>query len=393
MKVVKIGGAIYSEYGKTADILEVFNKFGNEKVVVVISAAGKSTAMLKNIAELAAKQLDYQKVINRLEVFFDLQIKVLFKRKIVIKIIDDIFQQIKMYADSIAITGEYSDRILDKLMSYGEIITAELISELLKENNIDFKFIPAFDIISTDSSFGNANPLREKISENITSKLLPEFDNTNIIITQGFIATDDKSNPTTMGFESSNLTAVLIAENINADEIELWTITKGIRQIDPTYNRFANLIDFLDYETAKKLAKAGLNLLHQEMLELAEKSNIKLSYISAFAPNDEKTIIHNKNNIREVLNVEPIVIVKTGIFEENENGGEVIKINNKVYSFEEIYFNANTYKYIIFNTDKLLQQKLLNNINDIELLIIDKDTWTIFSNTQKLENLINIIFP
>jgi aspartate kinase len=387
MKVVKIGGAIFSDFGKVPDIKEIFNRYAGVKIVVVISAAGKTTAWLKELANSAKNNQDYDNIINRLKRFYKIQLERFELDTFVLQNLEEHFTEIKLIADSIAVTGECSLKVLDRLLSFGEIITGVIFTAYLRKENIDFRFISAPEIIKTNDDFGKATPLRNEIKKNIDTHLLPNFAETDLIITQGFIASNLDSIPTTMGFESSNLTAVLIAENIDVDEIELWTTTQGILQIDPTYDRFAKSIDYMDYKSAIELADAGMNLLHKDMLVLAEKLNIKLKYSSAFYPDGKHTIIGEF--IEKYSN--PVVIVKLGEIADKNIGGDIIKINNYNYSFAEYTSNPNAYKFTIFNINEAVVVNVIKNNNLYDLLINEKEKTIIYFKSENLENMLNLI--
>lgn len=121
-------------------------------------------------------------------------------------------------------------------------------------------------------------------------------------MTHGFIASDEQGNTTTMGTESSNLTASLLGSLLPASEIIIWTDIEGIRNSDPKHIADTTSIRYLSYEQAEKLANQGLKVIHVSMLEDPSKSGIPVTIRSAFNPNGEfTTITHQENTSLQIM--------------------------------------------------------------------------------------------
>lgn len=293
IKIVKIGGAAPGYSSGAKRFLSVIERLAGRKAIVIVSAIGKSTRILRESGRIAASgdfenarsetaklKADYSLMAGNFPSGAEEAENIVEKR----------FSEIELILKGIATIRELSARIADKIMAYGEIITGELFALLLEKSGVDFAFVPAEKLILTDEQFGEAKPDYDVFAENFDRLILPELSENQIVLTQGFIAGTSKGDYSTMGFESSNYTAALIASKAEADELEVITDAPGIRRADPKIYPEAPLIEKLSYSRAKKMAESGLNLLHGDMLETAEKFGIILKYRSIDSP-DEYTLI------------------------------------------------------------------------------------------------------
>ena len=59
------------------------------------------------------------------------------------------------------------------------------------------------------------------------------FNETDIIITQGFIGCTDENESTTLGREGSDYTAAVFANILNAESVTIWKDVEGVMNADP----------------------------------------------------------------------------------------------------------------------------------------------------------------
>ena len=197
------------------------------------------------------------------------------------------------FINSISITGELTPRIQDAVLSFGELLALIIIDKYLDEKNIKHKCIDSTSIIVSDNNFLKAKPLLKETGDNVIKFLLPELNDNQIIITQGFVARSVDGDITTMGMESSNLTATLLACILKSDKLTLWTDVEGIRSADPKFISDTKLIKNLSFTDAYVSAENGLKLIYPSMIDIAEENNLELIYKSAFNSQGGSTLINN----------------------------------------------------------------------------------------------------
>ncbi|WP_113524943.1 lysine-sensitive aspartokinase 3 [Escherichia coli] len=147
------------------------------------------------------------------------------------------------------------------------------------------------------------NVIREEIErllENITVlaeaaalQLLPRL-NEGLVITQGFIGSENKGRTTTLGRGGSDYTAALLAEALHASRVDIWTDVPGIYTTDPRVVSAAKRIDEIAFAEAAEMATFGAKVLHPATLLPAVRSDIPVFVGSSKDPRAGGTLVCNK---------------------------------------------------------------------------------------------------
>jgi len=295
--VLKFGGAVLRspegfiamaqrlrEYGRTAPMVVVISAFG--RVTQALEAIAR-TAQVGQVEEAleAASQLVYQ---HR---EYGAQLLCSGEQGRMVDYLARSALRLKEYVQGIAITGELTPRTLDLIRAFGEAWALELTAAFLREQGFRITTLDATELICTDTNHGMAQPLLKETARNVEACLRPLICPGSIVLTQGFVARSVRGEITTMGQESSSLTAVLLAALIGAEEVHFWTDVAGVRVCDPAIVPDAALVAQLSYEQAARVARAGLRLLYPRMVELAEQRGLRLYIRSAFAPGAGQTVV------------------------------------------------------------------------------------------------------
>jgi aspartate kinase len=246
--VRKYGGTSLDSIDKIKDIaLKTKNDIkSNKKIVLVVSAMGKSTDELLRKAELISKNP--------------------------------------------------SNRELDLLMSSGEIISSSLMAIALEDIGVQSKSLTGFQAgIDTNSSFGHA-----EIQSINNTRIKEAINNNNTLVIAGFQGYNEDFEITTLGRGGSDTTAVAIAASIGASICEIYTDVKGIYTADPNIIENAKKLNFLPYEDMLELANYGAKM-HPRAIELGMYYNIPLVIKSSF-DNNSGTLICNYEDIKKLKN-------------------------------------------------------------------------------------------
>lgn len=334
MIIQKFGGSHFIDLQPFNNFLNILNHT-NDKTVIVVSALGKTTRMLEAAAYASESRNrdNWEHNLAEIEKFHTELVQKLFvsdnfKNNINQYIFDKI-ETLKQYFVSIEILEELTQRTLDSILALGEEIALYVFTNFLQERSIDFSQIDAREIIATDDNFTDANPNMELIHNNINEKLIPLFEKSRIILTQGFIGSTDKGETTTMGFESSNLTAVLLSYSLNAKEIIIWTNIEGVYVADPKIIDNPRHIPHISFADAKLSAAYGNKLFYPKMLQICEKYDIRIYFKSIFNPEGKFTILKN-----EQIEAIPMMNILDGLSLMQYNG---IQSDSITLTNEEIY--------------------------------------------------------
>ena len=301
MKVMKFGGSVLHHEAGFQAMVDIVQK-QDGKHVIVISAFSDITRRL-DAAMLMALQQSYEIALQ--EIHSIVNYHAMLASSLISKSVDfrSVLEQTSMLFQrvlkGISLTKEISPKIRDYVLSQGEHLSTAFVKELLQSHGINVGLIDAGDIMLTDSVHGHAKPLESLIGSQIHSIVLPAFQKYDIIIIAGFIGKNAQGDITSMGYESSNLTASLIGSLIQAEEIIIWTDVSGIRTADPKYIVNTHGIPALEYTEARELAQNGLKLLHHWMLDVPMKYAVPVCIANAYDDLGEKTIIshgHSKES-------------------------------------------------------------------------------------------------
>lgn len=309
--VMKIGGAVLRKSNGFDALLNIITNHCQNLTIFVFSAFSDFSSRLKSIAKLAPRA-DFQQTKSQLNELRkeanDIIKSILTHSNIVtdcLEKLNELFNEIEKILFGVSVTRELTPRILDKILSYGEYISAIILEKFFTQNKINAKIVDAGELIVTDQNFGNANPIYSITAERV-SKIVPSlFDLYDFIFLQGFIGKSQNGYQTTMGFESSNLTALLIAEIVSANKVIFWTDVEGIRTADPKLVENTMLIEEMSIIEAKRSSDNGLKLIHPKMIEYFGKCyKTNFYYYSAFSPNGGKTKIVPFENSKKL----PLII-------------------------------------------------------------------------------------
>ena len=138
-----------------------------------------------------------------------------------------------------------SDKLTDKVLSYGEILSTTIIADYLNFQNIPSEQLITNNIIITDNNFGNAYVHFQK-SFNKIKNYFKEHKKTQIIT--GFIGSTEEGEITTLGRNGSDYTATLFGTALNANSIEIWSDVDGVLSTNPNFTKEARAIPYLTYE-------------------------------------------------------------------------------------------------------------------------------------------------
>lgn len=175
---------------------------------------------------------------------------------------------------------------MDQFYSIGERLSSAIFAHYLSHSFLQRKveLVDAREMIHTDNCYGQANPDRGMIAE--SAPLHMRMSDDALFVTQGFIGSDGHGNTTTLGREGSDYSATLLAEAMNADEVQIWTDVPGLSVIDPKIFSDAPIIKEIDYSCAAEMARHGAKILFSKTLEPVTEKGIPIfigSYLNPTA--------------------------------------------------------------------------------------------------------------
>ena len=158
--------------------------------------------------------------------------------------------------EGVAILRELSPRTRDAILAAGEQLAVALIEALLRDREFPVRFVDAGSVIVTDENFGHATPIIEEITSRAETLILPQLRKGFIVLVQGFSGATLDGITTTMGSESSDLTATAtLAAAMGAREIVIWKTLPGLYTADPEFVKTPKLIRSMSFDEAEEMGR------------------------------------------------------------------------------------------------------------------------------------------
>jgi bifunctional aspartokinase / homoserine dehydrogenase 1 len=282
MKVLKFGGKSLANGEGIDQVISIIAKkyFDGETISVVVSARGNATDELLDILDNAKRGNDYTEALAEFKEYqTNATAAVLFESE---------FSTLEKLFEGVRLLGDYSEKIKDQVVSFGEILSAKYVTSVLNEKGLKARFVDARELIKTDSNFGNAQPIESETDKNI-KKAFEDYDGISIVT--GFIASTLQGETTTLGRNGSNYTASLLANYLDAEEFQNFTHVDGIYTANPDLVSDAKKIERLSFNEANELANFGANILHAKTIIPLVEKNIPLRILNVFNPENKGTLI------------------------------------------------------------------------------------------------------
>lgn len=223
INVLKFGGSSVADFDKIRHIADYLKKRveQNEKLVVVVSAMGKTTdVLLKNVATLSERP---------------------------------------------------KESALAMLLTTGEQQTIAYLSIILNDLSVE-------SVALTGAQAGirtEGHHLKSKIQTINTTKLQELFKTKDIIIVAGFQGVNHEDELTTLGRGGSDTTAVALAASLQAS-CEIYSDVTGIFGTDPRVYPETMKMDYVSFEEMMELSSLGAGVLETRCIEIAYNNNTKI---------------------------------------------------------------------------------------------------------------------
>ena len=324
MRVFKFGGASVNSANAIRNVAHIVRQHLDQPLVVVISAMGKTTNLLERVVP-GIPRSDSERLLL-FEQLYDYHIS----------IAEELFgncdnetigqmQQLVGQAKYISRQKPNSYNFdYDQTVSFGELLSTTLISGYLNSIGIENRWVDVRDIIRTDENYREGNvdfeTTRRQALETISSQLSTL--NSQLIITQGFIAGTAAGTTTTLGREGSDYSASILSYCLNAQSMTIWKDVPGFLNADPKYFKDTIKINKIPFNEAIELAYYGASVIHPKTVKPIQNKGIRLHIKSFVDPEAEGSVIGPFESIEPLT---PLYIFK--------NNQVLISIRPKDFSF------------------------------------------------------------
>lgn len=317
MQVLKFGGTSVATAANLQRVAQLVEKAAQQTAtVVVVSALGGTTDALIEAGRLAAAgSSHYRTHLQRLE---DRHLGVvrdllpISEQSAVLSLVKTHCNELDSICDGIFALGELSDRTLDRLMSFGELLSSRLLAAYLKTQGVAHLWHDGRQLIRTDSRHGFATVDSETTNQQIQAFVAAQP--CQIYVVPGFIGSDARSVTTTLGRGGSDYTAAIFAAALAAERLEIWTDVSGMMTADPRLVTLARPIPRISYQEAMELSHFGAKVLYPPTVQPVRSQGIPLWIKNTFAPQDEGTLVEvnppaNKDVVRGLSSIAQLALL------------------------------------------------------------------------------------
>lgn len=224
------------------------------------------------------------------------------------------------------ISATPNKRDMDMLLSTGEQVTIALLSMALNEQNLPAVSFTGWQAgIVTEPVHGNARITT--INNEAVKKQLAEG---KVVIVAGFQGITENGEITTLGRGGSDTTAVALAAALGADKCDIYTDVTGVFTTDPRYVKSARKLQSVSYDEMLELANLGAGVLHPRAVEFAKNYQVRLEVRSSME-RVEGTVIEEEATMEQNL------VVRGVAFEDEITKVSVLGLANSLTSLSTIF--------------------------------------------------------
>lgn len=298
--VLKFGGTSVSTLANWSNIAQVAaeRRAHGARVLIVHSALSGITDQLERLLEAASPQAQQEalRAIDERHRVLAAELGVSVGEEV-----ERLLAELREIAAGVALVREVTDRTRARVMAAGELMATHIGSRFLRARGLDVGWVDARTMLcaeprrhaSAKSSVLSAvcNFAPDAALERRLSELAP------LLVTQGFIASDEEGHTVLLGRGGSDTSAAYLAAKLRAGRLEIWTDVPGMFSANPRATPTARLLRALHYDEAQEIATSGAKVLHPRCILPARQYGIPLHVYATQAPDLEGTVLSAESDV------------------------------------------------------------------------------------------------
>jgi diaminopimelate decarboxylase/aspartate kinase len=208
--------------------------------------------------------------------------------------VERLLAELREIAAGIARVREVSDRIRARVLASGELIATLIGARFLAARGLEVRWADARSMLRAErhGASAKASVLSAVCGFAPDARLRTQLEaGAPVIVTQGFIASDDEGNTVLLGRGGSDTSAAYFAAKLSASRLEIWTDVPGLFSTNPRATPTARLLRHLHYDEAQEIATSGAKVLHPRCILPVRQYGIPLHVYATQAPDLEGTVL------------------------------------------------------------------------------------------------------
>ena len=298
---MKFGGTCLGSEDMLDRMTKVVKAEKERKIVVVSASAGVTSSM----KDFVAKPRHEKEIDDFLLALKGKHVDMLPKkdghsRKEALELIEAKITKLERLLYGVTYTEELTPRTNDLILSFGERLSAIVVSSLLKHEGLEAVSMEADTLgMVTNDQHGNAVAILDECEKNMAPPLESALKKDIVPVVTGFFGITKSGHVTTVGRSGTDYTAAVVAYTTRANPIEIWKEVDGFMSADPKLVKGAFLLDRLSYEEAAELAYFGAQVLHPRAVQPARLKGIDIVIKNLYKPSSPGTVIGSHRLARD----------------------------------------------------------------------------------------------
>ena len=291
MKVLKFGGTSVGTIESMLSVKKIV-EHEEENVIVVVSALGGITDRLIQVSHKAETgDMDYQKDIveisDRHYAMIEGCVEPGQRKDTLIIIVNALLEELRSILQGVYLIRDLSPKTLATIVSYGERLSSRIVAAVIS----GAEHYDAREFIKTTRK-GGRQQLDTELTSELVRRTFGKIERRAVI--PGFISTDSETGEiTNLGRGGSDYTAAILAADLDASVLEIWTDVDGFMTADPKVISTAYTIGELSYVEAMELCNFGAKVIYPPTIYPVCVKHIPIRVKNTFHPEAAGTVIRD----------------------------------------------------------------------------------------------------
>ena len=296
MIVMKFGGSSLESGEAIHRVTQIVKSELARKPVVVVSAMGKTTNRLLDLAAEAERGHSYfaWQILKELQEYHLEEASKVVSGGALDSLGDSLHRQFTQLCRLIFETSddgkEFTPALKDEVASLGERVSSEIMAAAMQAAGINSFHLDSRKVILTDDKHTQATPQYWETYAKLR-RVIPVLAADRTVVMGGFIGATASGATTTLGRGGSDLSASIVGAGVSAEEIQIWTDVDGMLSCDPRVLQGGYRLKCLSYDEATAMARAGAKVLHSDTVAPAVRQRIPIVIRNSRRPECEGTRI------------------------------------------------------------------------------------------------------
>lgn len=281
IQVFKFGGASVKDADAVRNVAQILQRFKDQKLVIVVSAMGKTTNALEAVVNSHAKQDGRATaLLNEIKASHATIAEQLFGND---SGIQELLEQTFAEAESELEGAPHPnyDYLYDQIICIGELVSSRIVAAYLDKIGLRTSWLDARNVVRTDDQYREGWVQWDITQSQMNTVVKPMLERGGYVLTQGFIGSTADNATTTLGREGSDYTAAIFSYCLDADAMSIWKDVPGVLTADPRLFENVVKLDRMSYKEAIEMTYYGAKVIHPKTIKPLQNKSIPL-YVKSF---------------------------------------------------------------------------------------------------------------